>query len=227
MTTKSWKLSPSDMTFLWEECPRCFYLKVIYSFNRPQVPFPRIFGRIDRIMKEYYEGKSTQIISPDLPEGNVIFGERWVTSEPIALANHTSHCHIVGKIDSLVKFVDGSFGVIDFKTSEARPEHIPFYSRQLQAYAYALEHPAPGKLSLSPITKMGLICVEPQKMDLTEDGKIAYFGHVTWLEIPTNEDQFLRLIDQILFLLEQPIPPDSNPECGFCKYRDLARINSL
>ena len=27
-----YKLSPSDLTFLWDECQRCFYLKVVRKF---------------------------------------------------------------------------------------------------------------------------------------------------------------------------------------------------
>ncbi len=33
--TQNLKLSPGDLTFLWDECPRCFYLKVIMGINRP------------------------------------------------------------------------------------------------------------------------------------------------------------------------------------------------
>ena len=61
---KSWKLSPSDLTFLWDECPRCFYLKVVNGFNRPSLPMPKIFTRIDLIMKGYYAGKPSSALSP-------------------------------------------------------------------------------------------------------------------------------------------------------------------
>ena len=50
-----WKLSPSELTFLWDECPRCFYLKVVHKFNRPWGAFPGIFSRIDKLMKDYYQ----------------------------------------------------------------------------------------------------------------------------------------------------------------------------
>ena len=53
-------LSPSDLTFLWDECKRCFYLKVRENFRRPSAPFPSIFGLIDRLMKDIYLGESTK-----------------------------------------------------------------------------------------------------------------------------------------------------------------------
>ena len=218
-----WKLSPSDLTFLWDECPRCFYLKVARGFNRPFPPMPKIFNRIDKLMKAFFEGKSTLEISPALPNGVVTMGEQWVTSRPIMLPSHATGCYIKGKFDTLVRFSDSSYGVVDFKTSEAKPEHVAFYSRQLHAYSYALEHAAAGSLSLSPVSRLGLLCVEPVDMDKTSRGQIAYLGDVTWLECPKDYGQFLGFIDAVLGVLEQPSPPACSPDCLWCQYRDAAR----
>ena len=65
------KLSPSDLTFLWDECPRCFYLKYIHGINRPAAPFPSIFGAIDRLMKAQYAGQPASELSPALPPGTI------------------------------------------------------------------------------------------------------------------------------------------------------------
>ncbi len=46
------KLSPSDLTFLWDECPRCFYLKVTGRLSRPSTAFPSIFSSIDSVALE-------------------------------------------------------------------------------------------------------------------------------------------------------------------------------
>ena len=82
-STKSWKLSPSDFAFLWEECKRCFYLKVARGFYRPRTPFPGIFSVIDRLMNEYFNGRPNAEISDTLPPGVVKYGESWVESRPI------------------------------------------------------------------------------------------------------------------------------------------------
>lgn len=37
----NFKLSPSDLTFMWDECKH-FYLKAVHGFNRPSAPFPTI-----------------------------------------------------------------------------------------------------------------------------------------------------------------------------------------
>ncbi|MBN1537823.1 MAG: PD-(D/E)XK nuclease family protein [Anaerolineales bacterium] len=225
--SSSWKLSPSDLTFLWDECPRCFYLKVVHGINRPWGAFPKIFNRIDKLMKAHFEGKPASQISPMLPEGIVRFGEKWVTSEPIQLPGHTATCFIKGKFDVVLEFHDHSYGVVDFKTSEAKPEHIRFYSRQLHAYAYALENPASGKLSLQPINRLGLLCVEPVEMDQVGKDQLAYVGNATWLECPKDNQGFMKFLDQVITLLELPSPPEPNPKCGWCQYREAARDHGL
>ena len=83
------KLSPSDLTFLWDECERCFYLKVIHKFNRPTTPMPAIFTKIDGLMKDYFEGKLTSELTPDLPLGVIQHGEKSVYSHLINLTGHS------------------------------------------------------------------------------------------------------------------------------------------
>jgi PD-(D/E)XK nuclease superfamily len=223
----TWKLSPSDLTFLWDECPRCFYLKVVHGFPRPSTAFPRIFSRIDQLMKDFFAGMPTVILSDTLPEGVIRFADRWVVSHPIHLPGHTHSAYIKGRFDSVIEFADGSFGIVDFKTSEPRPEHVAFYSRQLHAYAYALENPAEKALHLAPVSRLGLLCVEPMTMSGDWIDRLAYVGEVTWLDCPKDEAGFLSFIDGVLTVLENPLPPPSAESCTFCQYRDQARQRGL
>jgi len=218
-----WKLSPSDLTFLWDECPRCFYLKYAHNFSRPRTPFPKIFNRIDKLMKDFFMEQPVSTISPDLPEGKVLYGEKWVTSSPINIKGRVSSCFIRGKFDTVVKFKDGSFGVVDFKTSQTNPKYIPFYSRQLHSYAFALENPAENSLDLSPITKMGLLCVEPVSMSSPQIGNYAYIGDAAWIECPIDYEEFFDFLDSVLYVLEQNTPPTPAPDCEWCRYRNQAR----
>lgn len=217
------KLSPSELTFLWDECPRCFYLKVAMAIPRPPTAFPKIFSSIDLLMKRMFEGKRTEEVLPVLPPGKVVFGGNWVESTPIRVDGIDPACYISGKFDSVVQFDDGSYAVIDFKTSQPNPHHVAFYGRQLAAYAYALEHAAPNKLALAPVTRLGLLCVEPIDIDRDEHGRIRYAGEVTWMEIPKDEGKFLDFIGQVMRVLSLPEPPPPGEKCGFCKYRADAR----
>jgi len=222
-----YKLSPSDLTFLWDECKRCFYLKVVRGYRRPTIPFPKIFSRIDLLMKDFYLDKSTHIIHADLPEGKVLTSGKWVESEIIHFDGYTAECYLKGIFDTVLQFNDGSYAVVDFKTTEVNDEHIGFYARQLQAYAYALEHPAANSLSFKPISRLGLLCLEPRHMHQDEQGQLIYSGKTTWQEVPLDETSFLNQLKEVMAILELPEPPEAGEKCEFCRYREQARINLL
>ena len=220
-----WKLSPSDLTFLWDECPRCFYLKVRGQLAQPQRPMAAIYNRIDRAMKLYFRGRLATEVYPGLPEGVVEFDDRWVESAPYTSPASGHGCYIRGRFDSVICFADGSYAVIDFKTSEPRPEHVPFYGRQLHAYAYAMEHPAPGGLPLGPVTRLGLVCVEPDALERGDDGRLAFLAKATWLEVPRDDAAFLAFLEEALALLAGDEPPPADPSCAWCRYREAARAS--
>lgn len=214
----NYKLSPSDLTFLYEGCKCCFYLKVVKKISQPSIPLPSIFSKIAGLLKDYYTGKNTNELHADLPPGIVSYGEKFVESEVIQLPNHTSTCFISGRFDIVTNFEDGTYGVIDFKTGNPNDRYVDFYSRQLHAYAYALEHPAPGKLSLSPITKLGLLYFYPSEVNQTNVESLSYKAEITWKEIEKNEQGFLEFIDEVLEILDSPEAPDPSLDCQWCKY---------
>jgi hypothetical protein len=224
MPTQPWKLSPSDLTFLWSECPRCFYLKVVHKFNRPPSAFPAIFSKIDSLMKHYFAGRSTAEFTAALPPGTVKFGGLSVESEPLQLEGHDSSVVLAGKFDSVLEFEDSSYAVVDFKTTTPKHEHIAFYSRQLHAYAYALEHPAPDKLRLSPVRRLGLFSLDLDDLERHSEQRLALLGPVLWQECPRDEAGFIEFLDRVVSLLEQPGLPPAGEKCGFCKYRDSSRL---
>ena len=98
--SETFKLSPSDFGFLYDECKKCFYLKVKHNFDRPRTPMPSIFTKIDGIMKNYFEGKSPKDIADNLPDGKVEFGDKWIQSKPLADKKTGNKCFIKGKTDT-------------------------------------------------------------------------------------------------------------------------------
>jgi hypothetical protein len=214
----SWKLSPSDLTFLWDECPRCFYLKVKQKFGRPSTPFPSIFTRIDGLMKSFYHGALAQEMTDELPQGTIRCEECWVTSQTTKLPYRDTSFYIKGKFDAVVEFDDGTYGVVDFKTSRAKPEHIPFYGRQRMS-RLCTRAPLPGALRMAPVTRLGLLCVEPVLMERNPLGSIAYIVNSVWLPVEKDEEGFLAFIDRVLGLLDCDEAPPASKDCSFCKYR--------
>ncbi len=222
MTT--FKLSPSDFAFLWEQCKRCFYLKVVHGIRQPSMPMARIFKVIEELQMELYEGKPTSEVSADLPPGIIRCGERWVESDVIQPPGKESSCYLLGKLDSLIEFEDKSWGVLDFKTTKVKSDYIHLYSRQLNSYAYGLENPSkrtrPGKeppLALSPISKIGLLCFEPSALSQPTVGRHSYEGDVAWIEMEKNFDGFLGFLSEVLDLLEGSMPEPTS-SCNWCNY---------
>jgi len=214
----NYRLSPSDLTFSYEGCKRCFYLKVVNGITQPSMPLPSIFSKIAGLLKDHYDGKPTSELHADLPSGVVSLGEKYVRSEAIQLPNHNTTCYINGRFDIVLSFDDGSYGVIDFKTSNPSKDSANMYSRQLHAYAYALEHPATNALALSPVTKLGLLYFYPDNISQTSIDRLNYGAEVVWIEIEKDEQGFLEFIDEVLDVLEAPKAPEPCPTCQWCHY---------
>ncbi len=224
---RNWKLSPSDFAFLWEECKRCFYLKVALNHQRPRSIMPKIFTVIDEKMKLHFGGRRANEVVPQLPPGVFRFGDDWVESLPIQIPGHTSTCFIRGRLDSVIQFDDKSFAVVDFKTSEQRQGNVSLYARQLHAYTHALENAAPGKSSLKPVRRLGLLVFEPKAFSAPRGDSALLSGTIGWMEIPRDDAAFLKFLSEVLTVLESPAPPPSTPGCEWCGYRESSRKSGL
>ncbi|MBE0433486.1 PD-(D/E)XK nuclease family protein [candidate division WOR-3 bacterium] len=214
----NYKLSPSDLTFLYDGCRRCFWLKVRQGIVQPSIPLPGIFSKIAGLLKTHYSGMRTEKVHSALPPGIVKYGEKWVQSQPISFEDHEHTVYIKGRFDIVVEFDDKTYGVVDFKTGNPDEEKADLYSRQLHAYIYALEHPVPGAIGLSPITKLGLLYFYPNDTSQPSLEKLNYESDVHWVEIQRNDDTFKRFLETALAVLESDTPPALTPGCNWCGY---------
>lgn len=217
------KLSPSDFAFLYQECKRCFYLKVVHGFARPRTTMPGIFSVIDSKMKDRFMNARTETVTVDLPPGEFALSGKRVQSAPIEFEGIEQTCYLRGLFDTVIKFDDGSYGVIDFKTSSVKPTSKFIYARQLHSYAYCLEHAAEGKLALGPISKLGLLVYEPQSFSDDGAGAATLDGSITWLEIKRDDAAFLKFLRELMTVLSLPEPPPPSEKCSFCQYRAATR----
>jgi hypothetical protein len=216
-----WTLSPSEFGFLWQECRRCYYLKVTQKDTRPGA-FPKIFQAIDAQMRMRFDGKRTEEVLPHLPPGTLDCGDQRVQSLPIRRPNRDSGIQIRGKLDALIRFDDGSIAVVDFKTTSVSGRNVETYTRQLSAYAYALENPAPGYLALRPVRRLGLLIFEPQSFS-SQANAASFSGSLSWAEIPFSHDVFLKFLDEVASVLDLDAPPPTTEGCTWCGYRESAR----
>ena len=131
------------------------------------------------------------------------------------------NCFISGKGDAFLELDDGSYAIIDFKTSTINDSVIWSYSTQLHAYKYALENNKPNKPGLTPITRMGLLVFEPASMTKSSNDTYNILHNAKWFEVPIDDQKFLRYVEKVVSILAQPGLPDSSSNCNFCKYRNL------
>jgi len=177
------------------------------------MPMPGVFSAINTRLQGNLVGKSLQIISNDLPDGEVIRQEGWVESVVVP----GTDVYIKGKYDLLVKNKDGSHTLVDLKISQPLEEKIDKYKTQLAAYKFALEHPASGQpLKLS---RMGLMILYPDDAKF-EDGSAWLSFPAKWMEIPVDDEGFIDFAKEIDKLLAGPMPKEGQ-DCKWCKYRHM------
>ncbi len=210
---KTWALSPSDFAFLWDECARCFYKKVVLKQPRPRTPFPKVFSMIDGAMKDFYVGERAEALAVGAPTGVIGSPDRWVKSAPLTVPACASQLVIRGRLDALVACDDDTVGVIDFKTAEPSGSHIATYSRQLHAYGMSLERPSSGRGTT--VSSLGLLCFSPDEYEASEK-RAALLGEVTWIEVPRNDDAFQAFLRKVALVLENPEPPEAAVGCVWC-----------
>ena len=213
-----YRLAPSALTFLYEQCKRCYYLNVVHGIAPPSIALPSIFSKIAGLLKNHYDGKRTSDLHPDLPPGVVKYAEKQVKSRTIRFPGYNSSCFISGRFDIVIQFDDGSYGVIDFKTGKPHESKVDLYSHQLHAYSYALENPAPGALALSPVTKLGLLYFYPTEISQVSIERLSYEAEIQWIEIEKDEEGFLHFIEEVLGVLDKSELPESSPGCPWCDY---------
>jgi hypothetical protein len=220
---RSVTVSPSDFAFLWQDCPRCWYLKVVGGMRLPRGPMAPIFQKIDRGMKLGFEGRRLDNIG--IP-GTIVSGEKQVCTRPFPFPELGVSVQVKGKYDSLVLLDDGTYMVVDFKTSLPQPKYVHHYANQLHAYALALEKPAVpnvsppihvSSLALIVWTPDGAMCIGDQ------DVPSALLGAMTAMTVPMDRGAFEEFVRQIAERASLPGPPPPSEYCDQCSFmRDYA-----
>jgi hypothetical protein len=106
-------ISPSELSYI---CYHCSYLKQNYELYNSSIS-AGITSTLDGIEKKHFLGDPKKI-SQDLPNGEVIDPYNIVFHSKILKDNEGRKFRLKGKCDALIKFSDGSSGIIDFKTSK-------------------------------------------------------------------------------------------------------------
>lgn len=184
-------------------------------------------------MKRHFRGLKADELIPEMPSGRFLCEEKdaWVESVPLSVSGHSAKVYIRGMVDCLLGMDDGTFGIIDFKTSNVS-HNLDIYSRQLHAYSIALEQPSEAsELMQGRVTDLGLVVYEPQAFTTPTGKKIggALTGKLEYLKVPRNDDSFMAFLSDVLDVLTAPEPPPPPPRnkyswanaktsCPYCQY---------
>jgi hypothetical protein len=176
VTRREVRLSPSNLNYEDRRCDRCF-AEAVNGETWPQGPFPGIFAKLDSQQRRYFADRPTSDVDDALPPGTLHNGGR-VQSAPHTISG--VDFTIRGSMDALLRFDDGSVGVVDFKSSTASPQLGDAYRPQLAAYQWALSKPASG--DPETVSVAGLLVFAPEEMVDTEKGR-AYLVSSTWIPV--------------------------------------------
>lgn len=183
----------------------------------PDRPFPGIFAKLDSQQRRYFTGRSTADIDSALASGVIENGGR-VESAPVSVGG--IDFTLRGNMDALIRFDDGTVGVVDYKSTTAHPGLVGAYRPQLAAYAWALEHPASGEAQA--VTAAGLLIFAPEEMVDTDRGR-AYLVSATWIPVEVPDGWFGDFLGRLEPLIESPRSASSAPDCGWCDLRRQMR----
>jgi hypothetical protein len=206
-------ISPSDLTFSWDGCHRCLWIYYNHSLRVPA--FMPLVSDLAAMQEKYFAGKSSADLAPVIPAGKVESLGGWVKSTNIEVNGSKTKFAIRGKYDLLMKFEDGTYGIIDCKFQAKDSDKTDLYGPQLEAYAFALENPESG--APKTVSLMGLLVwslIEPAG-DVNK-GFGLKLKH-TWRPITRNPQALQQRLTDFITVVSARMPT-SKATCEQCRY---------
>lgn len=206
------RISPSDLTFLWSSCRRCFWLKYRLGHEIPSV-FPGIVNALSAKQEAWYRDKTLAEFSPRLPSGQIFRFNKRVTSLPLLLDGRITPFVLSGKYDFLLRYDDGSFGIIDTKLSSSLGK-AALYWPQLAAYRHILEFPNDDESRVC--RTLGLLIWTPSDVRKGPDGSLAIGFNAVYEEVVPPEGAFDEFLYEVLNCISSREAPPLN-DCETCQ----------
>ena len=216
-------LAPSELDYKPKKCQRCFYLEKNYKIGPKDFP-PPVFSRFDVVQQAYYKDKDTSDLTKELPKGRIMNKEELpgrVVSETLS-DNKGRNFILGGRPDIVIKFDQGGYGIIDFKTTKISDDKSENYKYQLEAYAQIFTKPGSTKSKktplLNPITHMGILQFDPSDIQSHNDQSCDMRMNISYSPLKRDEKNFFENITKIIDIIEQPNFPDFTNDCNSCNF---------
>lgn len=221
VTGKVHYLAPSDLSYLYDRCPRCYWLK-LRGLKAPGDQMPGVFRDIDRAQKSGISLDAIRLLG--IPAAEFIPREK-VTSDPAEYGGVL--LSISGFTDRRVRLDDGTVGILDYKTSHPRPDSMARFWRAMSAYQHGVEHcPTPEQVTL-----LALVVFSPLKFQLRQGASVQayYMGDLLRIDIEQDRAKFEKLLEGVGKMLSSDEMPPSG-SCDVCRHADAVvgmRMNKL
>ena len=209
-------------------CPRCAWVRRHVRLL-PYQSFPAIFSAIDRYTKLIVHSHFDR--DEALPPWLVALGEVQAYVKPphwrkYSIADPATGATLRGEADGIFRMVDGSYTIVDYKTSSYTPGQLamfPQYEVQLNAYAYIGE-----RLELSPVRQLALVYMEPQTdegtgatPELVDGAGFSMMFEGTIVPVELKPDRLIPpLLRRACEIGEMETPPERSSGCGDCDALD-------
>ncbi len=218
----TYKLSPSSLSLL-KECPRCFWLKHNKKISRPSTIFPSLPSGMDKILKEHFDffmkkGK----LPPELKKlkGYKLFDDEellkiWRSNFKGIQWSDKKENLFRGAIDNIL--VKGKkLVVLDYKTRgyPLKEDTHEYYLDQMDIYNFLLR-----KNGYETEEYTYLIFYHPHKVE--ENGHVCFNTDI--IKIPVNIKNAENIFKKAIKVLNGDLP-ESNEECGFCKWLEKNEV---
>ena len=207
------RISPSDLTFGWSNCKRCFWMKHVYGVSH-QGPFPGIVMSLSSRQERWYKEKHSRDFSSSLPSGVVHSTGKMLESKPIIVDGRETPFTLGGKYDFLLSYDNGRFGVIDTKVV-SQGGKAEFYWPQLAAYDYILSNPKTGEPRACET--LGLLVWEIADASQNSADSYNVGFNAEYEPVEVNPAKFQKFIDEVVSLLVGEMPT-ADESCSNCSY---------
>ena len=206
-------ISPSDLTYGWDNCHRCLWLYYNHQVKAP-LTMPLV-GDLAEMQEVSYIGKTSVDMHPDMPEGKVHKHAGWVVSKPIEVDGEVTPYAVRGKYDLLMEHPDGTFGIVDCKFQAKPTDKSKFYAAQLEAYSFALENPA--KDAPIKISTVGLLVWSPVKIRGKSSENFGMELACNWFPTKRDPEFIAKRLTEFIKMISGPVP-ESKDNCEQCRY---------
>lgn len=206
-------IRPSDLTFGLSTCHRCLWLFYWFKLDMPKI-MPLV-SPLSAMQEKAFRNVDLHDIDARLPKGKVTrFGQK-VKSQNFIVNGETTRWALAGKYDLLSENEDGTASLIDCKVSKNEETQGSHYAPQLEAYVFAIEHPAVGEAE--QVASIGLLKWNPDKVIGVDPSTYAFGVTQEYEAVERDVDGFYKLMASCIEMLEGPMP-DSGEKCNTCKY---------